>query len=97
MSWVFNDVLQLFGLFIGLIILCRIIHIFFYPLFCYLSSKISDSDINENNNVTDQNINNIIRQNNINFNIKNIPIVDVEYCSNEEKSDSNTPIAIVVL
>ena len=53
MSWVFNDLLQLFGLFIGLIILCRIIHIFFYPLFCYLSSKISNSEINENNNVTD--------------------------------------------
>jgi hypothetical protein len=88
MTNIFNNVLELFGLFIGLIILCRVIHIFFYPLFCYLSSKISNSEINENN---------IIGPDNINVNIKNIPVVNVEYCSIEEKSDSNTPIAIVVL
>jgi hypothetical protein len=83
-----NYILQIFILFITIILLCRIIYIFIHPLFLYILYKIS------NNN---KNINNIIEQNNINFNIKNIPIVDIEYCSIEEKFDNNIPIPIAIV
>ena len=102
MSLFYDNILQIFGLFIGIIILCRIIYIFIYPLFCYFSSKIYNNNnddvnsINEDINVINVNRNNIIIPSSIDFTIKNIPVVDVEYCSNEEKSDSNTPIARII-
>lgn len=71
----FNDILKMFGLFIGLLIIGRCFHIFVFPLFCYNRRKISITEMDEN---TENAIIPIIT-------VTNIPIVKIDYEENEEE------------
>jgi hypothetical protein len=85
---IFNDLWKIFGLLVGTLIFLRIMYIFIYPLFCYSSSRISNSE--ENNNL--QSTTNTLQL----INSKTIPIVDAKYCINDEKFNNNIPIAIII-
>jgi hypothetical protein len=90
----FNDILKIFGLFVGLLIGFRCLHVFVYPLFCYNPRKISITEIDENTN-------NIVIPSTTD--IRNIPIAIIENGENEynqqeqeEKDTDKLPIAIMV-
>ncbi len=85
---IFDDLWKIFGLLIGILIFFRIMYIFIYPLFCYSSSRISNSE--ENNNL--QSTTNKLQL----INSKKIPIVDAKYCINDEELNNNIPIAIII-
>jgi hypothetical protein len=78
----FNDILKIFGLFVGLLIGFRCLHVFVYPLFCYNPRKISITEIDENtNNVVIPTIT-----------VRNIPIVKIDYEENEEIKEEQEEI-----
>jgi hypothetical protein len=87
MSGLFTDLMQIFGLLIGILIFSRILYIFLYPLFCHVSIKITNTNSNENEN--------IVEPDTIDIYQKNIIIVDAEYCLNQDNND-NLPIAIIL-
>lgn len=92
MNGLFTDLMQIFGLLIGILIFCRILYIFVYPLFCHASSKITDTNRNENENINNENI---IEPDIIDIYHKNIIIVNAEYCLNQDNND-NLPIAMIL-
>jgi hypothetical protein len=79
----FNDILKIFGLFVGLLIGFRCLHVFVYPLFCYNPRKISITEIDENTN-------NIVIPSTID--VRNIPIVKIDYEENEEIKEEQEEI-----
>jgi hypothetical protein len=87
MTGIFNDIFEIFGFFIGILIILRFLQIFFYPLFCYSSVRIYNNNNNELAEVT-YNSNNIPE-------VSNIIILNVEDNLIEDKNN-NIPIAIIV-
>jgi len=75
------DILQIFALLVGIIVLLRVIYIFIYPLFCYSSVRIFNSNNDENIIIVYP---------------KNIPVVNVDCFLTQEQSSNNIPIARIV-
>lgn len=87
MTSIFNDILEIFAFFIGIIIIFRFLQIFFYPLFCHYSVRIYNNNNNELAEVT-YNSNNIPE-------VSDIIILNVEDNLIEDKNN-NIPIATIV-
>ena len=82
---IFNNIFEIFGFFIGILIILRFLQIFFYPLFCHYSVRIYNN--NELAEVT-YNSNNIPE-------VSDIIILNVEDNLIEDKNN-NIPIATIV-
>ena len=86
-----NDIFTIVGLGLGLFIALRCLFIFIYPLFCYNSAKIGESEenLNPTENSEDDNI--------IHIYVRNIPIVKIDKEDEiKEKNVDKLPVATMV-
>ena len=99
MTGIFNTMIETFGFFICIFIIFRILQIFFYPLFCYSSVRISninsDSDSNSDSNSNSNSNNEIIE---VSYNSELIEASDIIILNVQDNliEDKDIPIAKIV-